>query len=246
MVIYIDVYSVGQVMADRKPEVASGEIDPKAVGKARTTDGGAPLSRDTSEKPRRSRRTPEEARRLVLGAAAARLAEHGLKGLNVVDVAKDAGMTHATVLHHFGSAEKMQRALVQEMTATLLQDLMIALDGKGDLDGGELCDLLFDALSRKGHGKLIAWASATDQRIAEEFRDARGALFGELVQSLSTRLQMSEATARRMVYLTATSALGAALTGAALARRRGMSREEAGAFPEWLSKQMDRGIEDEG
>jgi hypothetical protein len=49
-----------------------------------------------------------------------------------------------------------------------------------------------------------------------------------------------------MVYLTATSALGAALTGDALARLLGMSREESGAFPEWLSKQMDRVIEDEG
>lgn len=225
--IYIDVNSVGQKMAER---TSAG--DAKSVG----ADG---------ERPRRARRTPEEARRVVLDAAAKRLAEHGLRGLNVVDVAKDAGMTHATVLHHFGSTEKMQRALVQDMTETLIRDIMTALDGEGDLDGGELCDLLFDALSRKGHGKLIAWASVTDQQIAGEFREARGALFGELVQSLSTRLQMSEATARRMVYLTATSALGAALTGDALAPLLGMSREESGSFPGWLSRQMDRVIEDE-
>ena len=208
---------------------------------SRSADSG-----DSSDKrPRRARRTPEEARRLVLDAAAARLAEHGLKGLNVVDVARDAGMTHATVLHHFGSAEKMQRALVEDMTATLLRDMVTALTGEGSLDGGELCVQLFDALNIQGHGKLIAWASVTDQRIAAEFaNDDRGALFAELVRTLSERLEVDESTARRMVYLSATSALGAALTGSALAPLLGMQRKEVAAFPEWLSEQMDRIIDD--
>ena len=204
--------------------------------------GGGPARPD---RPRRARRTPEAARRLVLDAAAARLEEHGLKGLNVVDIARDAGMTHATVLHHFGSAEKMQRALVEDMTGTLLRDMVIAIGGDRELDGGELCVQLFEALSAKGHGKLIAWASVTDQRIASESGDGeRGALFSQLVGTLSKRLKVDEATARHMVFLTATSALGAALMGDALAPLIGLSREESAAFPEWLSARMDRIVED--
>lgn len=208
-------------------------------------DKKAGAGRKGAAAPRRSRRTPEEARRLVLDAAAVRLQEYGLKGLNIVDIARDAGMTHATVLHHFGSAEKMQRALVEDMTGSLLRDMVTALGGDGDLDGGELCVQLFEALTAKGHGKLIAWASVTDQRIASEAGDAeRGALFSELVGTLSKRLKIDESTARHMVFLTATSALGAALMGDALAPMLGLSREEKAGFPQWLSGRMDRIVED--
>ena len=89
-------------------------VAPGSAGDEKEGGGGAARP----DRRRRARRTPEAARRLVLDAAAARLEEHGLKGLNVVDIARDAGMTHATVLHHFGSAEKMQRALVEEAFTT--------------------------------------------------------------------------------------------------------------------------------
>ena len=189
----------------------------------------------------RTRRTPEQARKLVLEAAARRLAEHGLKGLNVADVARDAGMTHATVLHHFGSAEQMQRALVGKMTADLLTELVETLGGEVKLDGAGLCARLFETFNREGHGKLIAWAAVTDQQIVREFRlGAEGALFAELVASLSARLRVSDETARRVVYLITTTAVGAALTGDGLATLLGMDAAESGAFPTWLSAQIDK------
>ena len=57
----------------------------------------------------RIRRNPEEARALILAAAGKRLEEHGLRGLNIKDVADDSGIKHGTLLHHFGSAEGMRR-----------------------------------------------------------------------------------------------------------------------------------------
>jgi len=44
------------------------------------------------------------------GFAKARLRDHGLDGLNVVDVAADCGRSHATVIHHFGNTAGMRRA----------------------------------------------------------------------------------------------------------------------------------------
>ena len=43
----------------------------------------------------RKRRTPEQARADILGAAENRLQKLGLEGLNVVGVAEDAGLSHA-------------------------------------------------------------------------------------------------------------------------------------------------------
>ena len=60
----------------------------------------------SNAKPRR-RRTSEQARAAILEVARQRLGEHGLDGLNVVDVARDTGISHATLIHHFGTADGM-------------------------------------------------------------------------------------------------------------------------------------------
>lgn len=194
----------------------------------------------------RVRRTPEEARAQILDVAAKRLESHGLKGLGVADVAKDAGMSHATVLHHFGSSDQMQRALAGQMTAELVSDLLASMSGDGELDGRELCRKLFDTLTRSGHGKLIAWAAVTDQSIdiTSASEQEGGALFANLVSSLAGRLNVDVTTARHVVYLTATTALGAALTGGTLSRMLGMDKREAGSFPEWLAELVDQLVRD--
>ena len=76
---------------------------------------------ESNTKPRR-RRTPEQARAAILEVARQRLGEHGLDGLNVVDVARDTGISHATLIHHFGTADGMRSALVSHMTSQLLRD----------------------------------------------------------------------------------------------------------------------------
>jgi AcrR family transcriptional regulator len=50
---------------------------------------------------KRIRRTPEEARRLILDAAEASMAIEGPAGLRLLTVAMQAGVSHPTILHHF-------------------------------------------------------------------------------------------------------------------------------------------------
>ncbi|MBV1885644.1 MAG: TetR family transcriptional regulator, partial [Parvibaculaceae bacterium] len=50
---------------------------------------------------KRIRRTAEEARRLILDAAEKRLAEQGPEGIRLQDIAKDIGVSHPAILHHF-------------------------------------------------------------------------------------------------------------------------------------------------
>src|SRR5262245_4808001 len=60
----------------------------------------------------RTRRKPDEARRLILDTAEARLREGGPAALVLKEIARDAGISHPTILHHFESREGLVQALL--------------------------------------------------------------------------------------------------------------------------------------
>lgn len=188
----------------------------------------------------RVRRTPEQARRLILDTAAQRLAQRGLKGLHVQDVARDAGISHATLLHHFGSADGMQRALMGDMTTRLVEEVVAALEDQAVDDEVAVVRALFETLAKGGHAKLIAWAAITEQNVNLDpaARGTTARLFTELLDILVRRMGGQRERAQRVVYLVATSALGAAMAGQQLPGLLGMSVAETEAFPAWLAKQV--------
>ena len=73
---------------------------------------------------KRIRRTPEEARRLILEAAQARIASTGPDGLRLQDIAADAGLSHPTILHHFGNREGLVRELVLVLKQQTLRETL--------------------------------------------------------------------------------------------------------------------------
>ncbi len=187
----------------------------------------------------RKRRTAEEARLLILDAAERRLAEFGLDGLNIVDVARDAGMSHATLIHHFGNTDDMRRALVHHMTDRLLRDIIGVLRSDATFDTQALMRDLFTALSKGGHAKLLAWLAVGGSQLSSSAAPSTEVahLFGELIPVLASRLPGSaanERTARQLVFLVATTAIGYGISGEAIASVIGMDPEDAAAYPEWL------------
>ena len=64
-----------------------------------------------AQKQKRVRRRPEEAKALILDAAEASMKAGGPAALRLQDVARAAGVSHPTILHHFGSREGLVRAL---------------------------------------------------------------------------------------------------------------------------------------
>lgn len=192
----------------------------------------------------RKRRTPEAARREILGAAERRLRDHGIEGLNVVDVAKDCGMSHATLIHHFGTTAGMRRALVAHMTDRLLRDVIGALQRDPAPEPPEVLTDLFDALSRGGHAKLLAWLSVGDGALADEAAPSPHLRerFAELVPVLARRLPSGphrEAAAKQMIFLIATAAIGYGISGATLPGMIGMDATDAERFPAWLGRQVE-------
>ena len=62
----------------------------------------------------RTRRSAPEARRAILEAAEKRLREGGPEAVRLQDLARDLGVSHPAILHHFGSREKLIRAVMRD------------------------------------------------------------------------------------------------------------------------------------
>ncbi len=182
------------------------------------------------------RRTADESRNLILETAGARLRKYGLEGLNITGVAEDAGLSHATLIHHFGSSGGMRDALAQKMTLDLVQDLLVALDAK--VSPVELSRNVFNTLSEGGHGKLLAWRAVEGAREGHDLAAVRD-LFTKLLSSTQKVLEVeSREDLQRIILLVATAAVGFGIAGEVLVDLLGMSEETVNSFPGWLTTQV--------
>ncbi|MFB7744595.1 TetR/AcrR family transcriptional regulator [Streptomyces sp. NPDC056132] len=80
----------------------------------------------------RVRRTPDEARRQILEAAAKLLSTGGPGAVQVRAVAAEVGVSDAAVNHHFGTREQLLSALLRFGGAKLKSELRAALDAWDD------------------------------------------------------------------------------------------------------------------
>ncbi|NKY25947.1 TetR/AcrR family transcriptional regulator [Nocardia gamkensis] len=113
----------------------------------------------------RTRRPPDEARRLILDAAASLLAEGGVAAVQVRAVAALVGMTDAGVTHHFGNREKLLAELLRHGGRRLraaLQDVVAAWLEHGT----DLFDLIesLETVYRGGYGELAVALHAAGWR----------------------------------------------------------------------------------
>jgi len=197
---------------------------------------------------KRIRRTPEEARALILEAAEARLQSEGPEGLQVKEVAAVAGVAHSTVLHHFGSAEGLRAALIAGMGNRLLEDILEVFTTRGVAKAdNEILLRVFETLSDKGHARLLAWMMLKGDRSAGADPQLK-ALFHRLIEEFAA-LTATESKddsergwrkarqhARFTTMLAAAAAVGDGIAGAFLADQIGLSEKEArGEFRDWFA-----------
>ncbi|MDF1680782.1 TetR/AcrR family transcriptional regulator [Ponticaulis sp.] len=112
----------------------------------------------------RIRRTPEESRANILASAERLLTERGPQTLRLADVAKEAGVANATVLHHFGTIDGVHTALMERMIAELVEKVMaIELTEDTEVSRAHALTTLFEAFEQKQASKLAAWLELTHQ-----------------------------------------------------------------------------------
>ena len=110
----------------------------------------------------RRRLSPEESRDAAIEAARALLVEQGPQAVTLKAVAARIGRTHANLLHHFGSAMDLQKALIAHLADTITARIGEAAKRAraGDHDPSEVVDMTFDAFAQ-GAGAMASWMILT-------------------------------------------------------------------------------------
>lgn len=215
-------------------------------------------SRGTPKQPaktasgKRARRTPEEARRLILDAAQAAIARTGPEGLRLQDIAAAAGISHPLILHHFGSRAGLVRALTAEATLEL-RDKLVAAMAQGGFTVDDQLDRVFEAF-RSGLAQRMAWLATVDSR--DDSDGGHGATMmiqRELADHLHARRVAMAApgtVVRReeteyLIHLIAVATFGDAILGTQLWRSAGVedSAEADRGFRAWFAELLRGGQE---
>lgn len=99
------------------------------------------------------------------------MAEVGPGGLRLQDVAADVGVSHPTILHHFGSREGLVAAVVHRSVDALHASLVeeIGKGRRGEKPVLEMLEAAARVLGPMGHARVVAWLS-----LAGEIPDTRG------------------------------------------------------------------------
>jgi|ERR1044072_6222009 AcrR family transcriptional regulator len=104
----------------------------------------------------------------AIDAAHALLLSEGASSVTLQAIAKRVGRTHANLLHHFGSAAGLQRALAERIADRVGESIRAAIASRrqGKASPRDVVDAIFDAFERERAGELIGWIALTRQREA--------------------------------------------------------------------------------
>ena len=183
----------------------------------------------------RKRLSPEESRIAALDAARTLLIEMGPQAVTLKAVAARIGRTHANLLHHFGSAAGLQKALIATMADNITGTIGAAVlrARSGDHDPREVVELTFDAFDKQGAGALASWMILSGNEDAlDPILEAIHRLVDELGEDKDHpgKMPIHDETLQLVLL-----ALGDALLGAPMARALGLPRERARELAaQWL------------
>jgi AcrR family transcriptional regulator len=168
------------------------------------------------------------------------MAAGGPAGLRLETVAKAAGVSHPTILHHFGSREGLIQALNLK-TIEHLKALLLNVMGAGPSSSDDAITSTFAAY-RDGLAQRMVWLMQSQQPMGAVGLPA----FDELVEALHVlRLRLAGpgaridiADTRAIVHLTTITAFGDAILGKRLRRAPNDAEEIAGRqwFENWFSE----------
>jgi AcrR family transcriptional regulator len=171
----------------------------------------------------RKRLSPQESRLAALEAARHLLIETGPQSVTLKAVGARIGRTHANLLHHFGSASGLQKALAAYLAKAVCEIIADAVRASRAGIGSprEVVDLTFDAFDREGGGALASWMLLSGN---EDALDPIVETIHALVDELHDE---GSGTMRQLTLNLVLLALGDALMGAQLTRSLGLPRTEA-------------------
>jgi len=174
----------------------------------------------------RRRRTAEQAQTEILDAAERLVRSEGPAALKLTRVADEVGMSHAGVLHHIGSAERLMLLLQRRASAQVRGDLLVALASSRGEARDEAIDLALARLSDPANGRLLAWLVSTG---GDPFPAVEEQGLGQIAQAL-------EGEAEQAVLLAVLAMIGEAVLGGPVRARLGVGAtdEDRAESRRWL------------
>ena len=172
----------------------------------------------------RRRLSPEASREAALEAARGLLVEIGPQAVTLKAVAARVGRTHANLLHHFGSADGLQQALIARMAGGIVGTIKAAVVRSREVqDPAEVVELVFDAFGKNGAGALASWMILNgNENALDPILTAIHDLVEELAAEHDDGVPIHDETLQLVLM-----ALGDALLGAPMARALGLPRDRA-------------------
>lgn len=201
------------------------------------------VAKGAKSKPRR-RLDAATAQALILDATERRLVVGGPSGIRLQEVAADAGVSHPTVLHHFGSREHLVKAVISRSLRTINETLIQAITASsGDVDQLEaMLENVAVTLGRTGHGRVIMWLALEGHSIdgadvhLSDVVDATHAL--RLSRFEKGKKKPTREDTAHTVVLAALALVGGSVMGATLLQNAGLAGNGPGEtrFRKWLSR----------
>ncbi|MBU1255092.1 TetR family transcriptional regulator [Qipengyuania sp. DY56-A-20] len=177
----------------------------------------------------RKRLSPEESRLAALEAARTLLIETGPQSITLKAVGARVGRTHANLLHHFGSAAGLQKALAAHLATNVCEAIAVAVRASRAGQGSprQVVDLAFDAFDKEGAGALASWMILTGNEdaltpIVETIHQLVDEIAPEEAETHEEIMRVHQETLALVLI-----AMGDALIGAALARSLGLPETAA-------------------
>ncbi|HEY4122632.1 MAG TPA: TetR/AcrR family transcriptional regulator [Byssovorax sp.] len=192
--------------------------------------------------PPRKRRTAEDAREAILDAAERRLAVAGPAGIRLQEVAADVGVSHPTVLHHFGSRAELVREVCRRGFEAILTDVVHATaTSEGGVEHfGAMLESVSNALEREGHGRVYFWLALEGVLGAHEGPHMRA--LGDAAHALRKRHRGADVPpiddTRHVLALASLVLLAESVVGPRLLADLGLGEgpEPSKKFRAWLAK----------
>lgn len=150
--------------------------------------------------------------------------------MTLANVGQAIGMTHANVIHHFGSAAELHSALMGIMVADLTAALEQAVEHvRSDTAAPrQLVDIVFDAFEKGGAGQMAAWMSLSQEiEHLEPVRDAVQSLVRAIEERAGVEGEVAHRRVTSAVLLISLCAFADALIGPPLRGILGRDDESA-------------------
>ncbi|MEO0368040.1 MAG: TetR/AcrR family transcriptional regulator [Pseudomonadota bacterium] len=197
---------------------------------------------------KKSYESPEAAREAILDAAEAIAIKVGPAGLRLSAVAKQAGMAHPNIIHHFGSRDGLLNALADRVGEQTTQRITTVISETLQTPDQTLQDAVVRVLETVftgDEGRLSAWLhmSALDNSV--DLSGAQGGMkdnMNQIVDLSHSLRQLIDPTVKRentsrIVLLVTLALMGEVVAGETMKSALGFDKTGHGRahFKQWLA-----------